>query len=568
MNYLLLNFIIALWIETVASLFFGIFLLVKGKEKSHKLFGLHSLSVFWWSFCQIWEIACDKHSTALFWGRIEMVGVIFIATFFFHFTISFLGIKNKKWIIRFAYLANLVFIILSPTKYMTIDVVPKFYVKYYQVPGLALHFLTGIFCICVSYSLWKIFEAYRNSSGERRNQLKYLWLSMLLGFSGGSANFLLGYGVDITILPFLTYMGGFWVGVATYAIIRHHLLDINIVIKKTAVYSILVTLITITYFVTVYIMESLFRDFVGYKSIPWTLSVIALFILIFQPLKNLVQSFVDKYFFKGSQVALARELQRAQEELKRVERLKAVGILAAGMAHEIKNPLTSIKTFTEYLPEKCNDPDFIDKFHKLIGMEVNKINDIVQQLLDFSKPKPLKLELSDIHQILEQTLSLFSNSLIKYKITLARNYAASLPSVSIDPNQMQQVFCNLFLNAIEAMKEGGKLTVSTAEVKLPGLKSGASSRAETTTVFIPGLKPGDFCEGLNNTIEITITDTGKGIAQKHLEHIFDPFYTTKEIGTGLGMSILYGIIKEHKGEIRIESEEGKGTRVIVKIPLP
>jgi signal transduction histidine kinase len=298
---------------------------------------------------------------------------------------------------------------------------------------------------------------------------------MLLGFSGGSANFLLGYGVDITILPFLTYMGGFWVGVATYAIIRHHLLDINIVIKKTAVYSILVTLITITYFVTVYIMESLFRDFVGYKSIPWTLSVIALFILIFQPLKNLVQSFVDKYFFKGSQVALARELQRAQEELKRVERLKAVGILAAGMAHEIKNPLTSIKTFTEYLPEKCNDPDFIDKFHKLIGMEVNKINDIVQQLLDFSKPKPLKLELSDIHQILEQTLSLFSNSLIKYKITLARNYAASLPSVSIDPNQMQQVFCNLFLNAIEAMKEGGKLTVSTAEVKLPGLKSGASS---------------------------------------------------------------------------------------------
>jgi signal transduction histidine kinase len=535
MNYLLLNFIIALWIETIASLFFGIFLLIKGTEKSHRLFGLHALSVCWWSFCQIWLIACDKHSTALFWGRAMFIGVIFISTFFFHFTISFLGIKNKGWTIRFVYLANLMFIILSPTKYMTIDVVPKFYVKYYQVPGLALHFLTGIFCICVSYSLWKIFEAYRNSSGERRNQLKYLWLSMVLGFGGGSANFLLVYGMNIPILPFLTYMGGLWVGVATYAILRHHLLDLNIVIKKTAVYSILVTLITIVYFSSVYVMESLFRDFVGYKSVPWTLSVIALFILIFQPLKNLIQSFIDKYFFKGSQAALAAELQRAQEELKRVERLKAVGTLAAGMAHEIKNPLTSIKTFTEYMPQKHNDPGFVDKFHKIVAQEVDKINTIVQQLLDFSKPKPLNLRPSDIHETLEQTLSLLNNDLIKYKIKVTKNYDNSLPLLLIDHQQMQQVFLNLFLNAIEAMKDGGTLTIST------------KSQPENT--------------------EITITDTGKGIPKKDLEHIFDPFYTTKESGTGLGMSIIYGIIKEHKGEIRMESEEDRGASARIKLPI-
>jgi signal transduction histidine kinase len=203
------------------------------------------------------------------------------------------------------------------------------------------------------------------------------------------------------------------------------------------------------------------------------------------------------------------------------------------MAHEIKNPLTSIKTFTEYLPEKHNEPGFIDKFNKIVGAEVNKINDIVQQLLDFSKPKPLKLQECNIHQIIDQTLSLLSNSLIKYKIALIRNYDNSLSPVSIDPNQMQQVFCNLFLNAIDAMKNGGKLTIDTKQT--------------------------------DDNVEISISDTGKGIPKKDLEHIFDPFYTTKEAGTGLGMSIIYGIIKEHKGEIRVESEEEKGTRVIIKI---
>jgi signal transduction histidine kinase len=559
MNYLLLNFIIALWIEAAASLFFGFFLLVKGTEKSHRLFGLHALSVFWWSFCQVWLINCDNYQIALFWGRAMFIGVFLISTFFFHFTISFLGIKNKGWAIRFIYLANLVFIILSPTKYMTVDVIPKFYVKYYQVPGLALHFMTTLFCAYVSYSLWKIFEAYRSAFGERRNQLKYLCLSMVLGFGGGSANFLLVYGINIPFLPFLTYMGGLYVGIATYAILRHHLLDINIVIKRTAVYSILVTLITIAYFTIVYIMELLFRGFIGYKSVPWTLSIIALFILIFQPLKNLIQSFVDKYFFKGSQAVLAEALQKAQEELKRAERLKAVGTLAAGMAHEIKNPLTGIKTFTEYLPQRYHDPNFVEKFHKIVAQEVDKINSIVQQLLDFSKPKPLNLRPSDLHQILEQTQALLNNDLIRYKIKVTRNYDQSLPLLPLDPQQMQQVFLNLFLNAIEAMKAGGELTIITAK---------NTTKEEQVNEGFPKILQDEQSLSQKNfpTAQITITDTGGGISKKDLEHIFDPFYTTKETGTGLGMSIIYGIIKEHKGEIRIESEEGRGVTARIKLP--
>ncbi|MFA5337468.1 MAG: ATP-binding protein [Candidatus Omnitrophota bacterium] len=537
MNYLLLNFIIALWIEAITSFLVSIFLLVKGTQKSHKVFAMLALTIAWWCFCQILMVTSNNYQTALFWGRASYTGATFIAPLFLHFTILFLQIQNKTYFLRIIYFVSFVAVILKFTKLGVEYVVPRFYAKYFITASLAFNLAIIILCICTIYSFRKLLEAISNSSlgSERRNQLKYLFVSMLFGFTSGSANFLLAYNVNIPFSPFLTYLGSLWAGIAIYAILRHHLMDINIVIKRTAVYSLLATLITVSYFILIYIAESFFRGFIGYKSISLTLGFLVVFTLLFQPLKNTIQSFIDKYFFKGSQTALADELQKAQEELKRAERLKAVGTLAAGMAHEIKNPLTGIKTFTEYLPAKQDEPGFIDKFHKIVSMEVDKINSIVQQLLDFSKPKPLQLKEVNIHQIIDQTLSLLSNSLIKYKITLVRDYDSSLPLLSVDPNQMQQVFCNLFINAIDAMKTGGELSVNT--------------KAES------------------NYLEITISDTGKGIAQKDMEHIFDPFYTTKETGTGLGMSIIYGIIKEHKGSVEVESGENKGTSFIIKLPL-
>ena len=382
-----------------------------------------------------------------------------------------------------------------------------------------------------------MFQEYNRSTGSRRNQVGYLFFGLLLAFFlGGSVSFLLVYNIYIPILtPFGTYAAALYVAIVTYAIIRHQLMDITIVIRKTAVYSLVATIITLFYFILVYVTETIFRGFMGYKSIPWTLGIIVLFTLVFQPLKNMVQVFVDRIFFKDSRALLQEELKKAQEELKRAERLKAVGTLAAGMAHEIKNPLTSIKTFTEYLPAKHNDPGFIEKFHKIVIPEVNKINDIVQQLLDFSKPKALKLEEADIRQVIDQTLSFLNNDLIKYNISVTRYYDPDLVTLEIDRSQIQQVFLNLFLNAIEAMKQGGKLTITTSS--------------------------------LPNQAEVIITDTGRGIPKADLEHIFDPFYTTKETGTGLGMSIVYGIIKEHKGEIMVESEKSTGTKVKIRLPM-
>jgi len=441
--------------------------------------------------------------------------------------------SKRRKIIPFLYAIAFVFVVLNCSSLLISEVTPKFSFRYGANPGIFYYVFVVIWLFGISHALFEVFKAYFISTGIRKIQLKYFCWSMLIAYIGGTPNFLAMFGIEIPILmPFGTYAVPIFALFTAYLIIYHRFMDINIVIRKTAIYSILATIITITYFLLIYIMETLFRGFMGYKSIPWTLSVIVIFSLIFQPLKNLIQSFVDKYFFKGS---LAEELEKAQEQLKRAERLKAVGTLAAGMAHEIKNPLTGIKTFTEYLGTKYKDPDFIERFQRIVGNEVNKINDIVQQLLDFSKPKPLKLQKSNIHRAIDQTLSFLNNDLIKHKIKVVKEYDYSATPLHIDPSRMQQVFLNLFLNAIDAMKEGGKLGIST--------------------------------KFIINTVEIAISDTGKGISKKDLEHIFDPFYSTKEKGTGLGMSIVYGIIKEHKGELSIKSEANEGATIRITLPI-
>jgi len=474
---------------------------------------------------------------AFIWWQISDLGIFFSPVFYLHF-VSIFCESHNKFFLRVIYFTTSILLIYGfLSKYFPGDIYfifNQFYWPYWPAKKNIVFLFLYIFLywFLLLYTFRLLSMRFKESKGIKRNQYTYFILGSIIGWIGGEANFLPTFG--IRIYPYFNFLVAFYTLIFTYAILRHHLMDINIVIKRTAVYSILVTLITVSYFILIYIVESFFRGFVGYKSISLTIGFLVVFTLLFQPLRNLIQAFVDKYFFKGSQVALAEELQKAQEELKRTERLKAVGTLAAGMAHEIKNPLTGIKTFTEYLPEKYNDPKFVKKFHKIVSMEVNRINDIVQQLLDFSKPKPLKLQEVNIHRVIDQTLSLLSNSLLKYKIALVRNYGSSISSVSVDPNQMQQVFCNLFLNAIDAMKAGGQLSIAT--------------KTES------------------DNIEITISDTGKGISKKDLEHIFDPFYTTKETGTGLGMSIIYGIIKEHKGQIQVENGKDKGTQIIITIP--
>jgi nitrogen-specific signal transduction histidine kinase len=244
-------------------------------------------------------------------------------------------------------------------------------------------------------------------------------------------------------------------------------------------------------------------------------------------------------------------LKRLELQIRRSDRLASLGTLSAGMAHEIKNPLVSIKTFAQLLPERYQESDFRETFSGLIVHEIDRIDTLVNQLLRFARPAKPLLRPMHVHEILEKTLRLVQHRLYQKEIKVTRKWDAPVDTIRADGDQMEQVFLNFFLNAMDAMKRGGELTVST--------------ETRTGESLVTHLLPED--EESNEALRISIRDTGEGIKKEDIGQVFDPFFTTKDFGTGLGLSVVHGIIEEHGGQIEVESELAKGTSFHIFLPL-
>src|SRR5213082_1457505 len=250
-------------------------------------------------------------------------------------------------------------------------------------------------------------------------------------------------------------------------------------------------------------------------------------------------------------------IKRLELQIRRSDRLASLGTLSAGMAHEIKNPLVSLKTFAQLLPERYQDSDFRDTFSNLIGHEIDRIDSLVNQLLRFARPAKPILKPLHAHEILEKALTLVGHRLYQKDIKLNRSWCADVDTIHGDADQLEQVFLNFFLNAMDAMKRHGELSVKT-EIR-------------SDEQWVSGLSPSN---GESNghkqareALIITIRDSGEGIRAEDIPHVFDPFFTTKDYGTGLGLSVVHGIVQEHGGQIEVESELRKGTAFHILLPL-
>jgi nitrogen-specific signal transduction histidine kinase len=244
-------------------------------------------------------------------------------------------------------------------------------------------------------------------------------------------------------------------------------------------------------------------------------------------------------------------LKRLELQIRRSDRLASLGTLSAGMAHEIKNPLVSIKTFAQLLPERYQDSDFRDTFSNLIGHEIDRIDSLVNQLLRFARPAKPVLAPMHVHDVLEKSLQLVGHRLYQKEIKLTRSWQADVDTIRADADQLEQVFLNFFLNAMDAMKRGGELRVAT------------EIHAATEWVTAISGTHGNSHE----ILRISVRDDGEGIRKEDIPHVFDPFFTTKDYGTGLGLSVVHGIIQEHGGQIEVESELKKGTAFHILLPL-
>lgn len=253
-----------------------------------------------------------------------------------------------------------------------------------------------------------------------------------------------------------------------------------------------------------------------------------------------------------------RQLKTAQDEVIRAEKMATVGRLAAGIAHEIGNPLGAILGYTDIL-QKGADKENAADYLRRIETEIQRINRIVKGLLDYARPGEFELVEINVKEILESSLDLVCAQKGFERIDIKLNLN-DVPVVTADPHQLQQVLVNLFINASDAMPEGGTLTVES------GVRKGTvpDLRAEQGEAVESGLSPKK-----SEWVEISVADTGIGMSDDEIRKIFDPFYTTKEPGrgTGLGLAICMRIIESFGGRIEVESRKGEGSRFSVLLPV-
>jgi signal transduction histidine kinase len=622
---------------------------------------------------------------------------LFIPAIFLHFVNSLVKQVRNNRIIFFIYSISLIFLIFDFTPLFIKDVRPVLSFRYYGTPGIIFPFFLFFFVGVAVYSHYILIKYFKKSQGQTRNQIRYLIFATMIGFLGGGTTFFPNFNIEV--FPFGFYLVSIYVLIMSYAIVKHRLMDINIVFKKGTTYGLLLLLIFIPSVLLILLGQILFYKEINYFFLYYLFAILFLAAIFFYRIKPGTERAVEQLFFKrhydyretlakfskvivsildlkslsektietltetmgvekaslflsdeekggfrllesknvktaaplfflsrgdplphylekfneiiiqeelakganipelervihqmssleaevsiplllkgkligminlshkfnkeiyshediellstlANQVAVAMEnaklyedLKRSKSYIRRADRLASLGTLTAGMAHEIRNPLVAIKTFTQLLPERLHDEEFLNQFLSIASGEVDRISSLISELLEFAKPSEPKLEFEDINTILDGMILLVSTETGKRLIKVVKRYTANLPPIEIDREQMKQAFLNILLNAIEATPENGEVTVRTRSF----------------------LKPGG-----QTYLQIEISDTGCGIAAEYLEAIFDPFFTTKRTGSGLGLSISHQIVQEHKGYITVESQLDKGSSFFINLPL-
>jgi len=235
---------------------------------------------------------------------------------------------------------------------------------------------------------------------------------------------------------------------------------------------------------------------------------------------------------------MVETLHQTQQELLHKEKLASMGQLAAGVAHEINNPLGAILLFSDVMYKEAREDDPRRKDLEMIINETTRCKKIVADLLNFARQQEVLAQDTDVHALLEQVTEEVSLQPAFQKVEIVHQFSPDMPAIQADPAQLQQVFVNLLNNAAEAMGDGGTITLATRPVN-------------------------------RQWVEIKVSDTGCGIPAENLGKLFTPFFTTKALGkgTGLGLSIVYGIIKMHRGQITVQSQIGQGTTFTVTLPV-
>ncbi|MBU0574184.1 MAG: hypothetical protein KKH83_06895 [Candidatus Margulisbacteria bacterium] len=606
---------------SIASLsyFLAVFILFKGRERtSNVLFALYSVAVGNWSLGKFLAWIATDPGPALLSLKFSIASAMLLPPLFLHFALFFVDrVRTWKIFLIVSYLFSFTLIFLTFfSEYVVSGVSAKWGMNYEIVSGTVYKVFFGFFIFLVLLAMVELWKGLKKQPYFRQVQIKYIIAAAVIGFGGGFLVFV------STLNEALAPVGYFFVPIypliSAYVIIKHRLLDTDVFIRQSIVYTILTLMITALYLLTINLTREIFSS----------LFVVILFVLLFNPLRQILQNFIDRVFYRqqidreaaliefskkvitiinltelleyiktsiretfkltGVEIVLGSENREGldleikgekigsvvigkkmngddfshaelemirvflgtasaalsnallhdevldrERELFKASRLATIGTLAAGMAHEIKNPLAAMKGMAQILPENINDREFIDRFVELVPRQIDRINRTVEDLLRVGKEPEEKIETFDLSSVLSDINAFFEATFLKKAINVAQSVQKGL-MITADREQMYQVFFNLVQNAVQAMPEGGRLSVAAK-------------------------KDGD-------RISITVADTGVGVDPVSLNKLFVPFYTTREGGTGLGLFMVERILKRLGGSIKIESTAGRGATARVDMP--
>ncbi len=457
-----------------------------------------------------------------------MFGASFIPVTFAHHVITIFNYKYSLYL-KITYLISFLMSLMSLTDSIVLNVGPVCCFRFWAIPGDFFSIYLFLW-FAIFISPWFFILKTIRSNNKNKNIAKFIFFASLIGVAGGATNFFLWY--RIPILPYGNVMVVVYICVIWYLIFKHQFFNISIVIKKSVVYSLLITSISFIYLLSVFLFETIANIYFQYNSTIGRIFIAFSLGLILVPVKNKIELVIDKIFYKSNIVDLSQKNELLIKEIVLNEKYRFFSHMVAAIVHEIRNPLTAIQVFCEHVPKKKNDLSFISKFEEVTSSEFTRINTLLEDVISFVKPSKLIKNKVSVSLIIENTIRL-----VKPKadnIEFITSYCDD-DLVYVDKDQIKQVFLNLLINAIEAMPNGGKVWIN--------------SNVES------------------DNIVINIRDNGPGIPSDIKEKIFELFVTYgKEKGTGLGLAVTKQIIDNHDGKISLDTKCLKGA--CFKIYLP
>ena len=581
----------------------------------------------------------NNQQSACFWRKLGYSGVVLISPLTYCFIVEFLYVKRFRIISAITVAISLGLVVIIWKSDLLIngawDYGSGFY--YMRASILQPYFLVFFtFCFVVGYMLmfYKYFENKQKGNSSECNRIAYVIAAIIVG-NFGAIDFIPMYGICIWPFGFLPMI--IMVSIFAYAILRHNLLDIEIIVKKTLLFSCLFAFIYAIFAFFVLLGQLFFERFVTQNRWIAMIPSVIVVTIILRPLESFLINITDRYLFQkkynykellksftsevlsvldldnllsltkgklagimnleycdvilephiagaigpgvilnipikmhdqtiarlllgkkrsdreysrddieilqslaktlGIAITNARlldELSKAQQEMAQKDRMATIGTLAAGMAHEIRNPITAIRVFSEYVPDRLKDNEFRAKYRNVVTHEVDKIDHIIQTLIDFSGEDRMREDAkTSAHESVEELISIISkDESVLGRIRFINNIPKNIGKVNVIKEELDEIILNLAQNAIHAIAEKGTITFSAKE----------------------------YVEG----IIIEISDTGSGMPEETRKHIFDPFFTTRSKGFGLGLFVVRELVERNRGKIEVRSEIGKGTKFSLK----